>query len=44
MPEERIVAPDPVNEPEAYQQALLDLLGDRTPRRSWPQPPSASPS
>ena len=29
MPEERIVAPDPVNEPEAYQQALLDLLGDR---------------
>ncbi len=27
--EERIVAPDPVEEPEAYQQALLDLLGDR---------------
>ena len=27
--EERIVAPDPVTEPEAYQQALLDLLGDR---------------
>jgi hypothetical protein len=29
--EERIVAPDPVTEPEAYQQALLDLLGDRDP-------------
>jgi hypothetical protein len=29
--EERIVAPDPVAEPEAYQQALLDLLGDRDP-------------
>jgi DinB family protein len=27
--EERIVGPDPVTEPEAYQQALLDLLGDR---------------
>jgi hypothetical protein len=27
--EERIVAPDPVEDPEAYQQALLDLLGDR---------------
>ena len=32
MPEERIVAPDPVTEPEAYQQALLDLLGDRDPQ------------
>lgn len=31
MAEERIVAPDPVNEPEAYQQALLALLGDRDP-------------
>lgn len=30
--EERIVAPDPVREPEAYQQALLDLLGDRDPQ------------
>lgn len=29
--EERIVGPDPVTEPEAYQQALLDLLGDRDP-------------
>jgi hypothetical protein len=29
--EERIVAPDPVTEPMAYQQALLDLLGDRDP-------------
>lgn len=29
MPEERIVAPDPVTEPEAYQKALLDLLGDQ---------------
>jgi hypothetical protein len=29
MPEERIVAPDPVKEPEAYQKALLDLLGDQ---------------
>ena len=29
--EERIVAPDPVTEPEAYQQALLDLLGERDP-------------
>lgn len=27
--EERIVAPDPVEDPEGYQQALLDLLGDR---------------
>ena len=27
--EERIVAPDPVTEPEAYQQALIELLGDR---------------
>jgi len=26
---ERIVVPDPVAEPEAYQQALLDLLGER---------------
>jgi hypothetical protein len=31
MTEERIVAPDPVHEPEAYQQALLDLLGGRDP-------------
>lgn len=29
--EERIVAPDPVAEPGAYKQALLDLLGDREP-------------
>jgi hypothetical protein len=29
--EERIVAPDPVTDPEAYQQALLDLLGERDP-------------
>jgi len=29
MPEEKIVAPDPVTEPEAYQKALLDLLGDQ---------------
>lgn len=29
MAEERIVAPDPVKEPEAYQKALLDLLGDQ---------------
>jgi DinB superfamily len=29
VPEERIVEPDPVKEPEAYQQALLDLLGGR---------------
>jgi hypothetical protein len=29
--EERIVAPDPVAEPEAYTQALLDLLGGRDP-------------
>lgn len=29
MPEEKIVAPDPVTEPEAYKQALLDLLGDQ---------------
>lgn len=27
--EERIVAPDPVEDPQGYQQALLDLLGDR---------------
>jgi hypothetical protein len=31
MPEERIVAPDPVTEPEAYQQALVDMLGERDP-------------
>jgi hypothetical protein len=30
--EERIVGPDPVTDPEAYQQALLDLLGDRDPQ------------
>ncbi len=30
--EERIVEPDPVAEPEAYQQALLDLLGERDPQ------------
>ena len=29
MPEERIVGPDPVTEPAAYQQALLDLVGDQ---------------
>jgi hypothetical protein len=29
--EERIVGPDPVTEPEAYQQALLELLGERDP-------------
>lgn len=29
--EERIVAPDPVKEPDAYIQALKDLLGDRDP-------------
>jgi hypothetical protein len=29
--EERIVAPDPVAEPEAYQKALLDLLGGLDP-------------
>ncbi len=29
--EERIVAPDPVTEPEAYQQALLALLGGLDP-------------
>ncbi|MDQ3951760.1 MAG: DinB family protein [Actinomycetota bacterium] len=27
--EERIVEPDPVEDPQGYQQALLDLLGDR---------------
>jgi len=27
--EERIVAPDPVEDPQGYQQALLDLLGDQ---------------
>lgn len=27
--EERIVGPDPVEDPEGYQQALLDLLGDQ---------------
>ncbi len=27
--EERIVAPDPVEDPEGYQQALLDLLGEQ---------------
>ncbi|MFN2594205.1 MAG: DinB family protein [Actinomycetota bacterium] len=31
MSEERIVAPDPVAEPDAYQQALLDMLGGRDP-------------
>lgn len=31
MTEERIVAPDPVSEPEAYQEALLGLLGGRDP-------------
>ena len=29
--EERILAPDPVKEPEAYQRALVDLLGDQDP-------------
>lgn len=27
--EERIVGPDPVEDPEGYQQALLDLLGEQ---------------
>lgn len=27
--EERIVGPDPTEDPEGYQRALLDLLGDR---------------
>ena len=27
--EERIVAPDPVEDPQGYQQALLDLLGEQ---------------
>ena len=31
MPEERIVEPDPVKEPEAYQKALLALVGDSDP-------------
>jgi hypothetical protein len=31
MTTDRIVVPDPVAEPEAYQKALLDLLGDRDP-------------
>ena len=31
MPEERIVEPDPVKEPEAYQKALLALVGDGDP-------------
>jgi hypothetical protein len=31
MTTDRIVVPDPVAEPEAYQQALLGLLGDRDP-------------
>lgn len=31
MPEERIVEPDPVEDPEGYQQALLGLLGGRDP-------------
>ncbi len=29
--EERIVAPDPVEDPKGYQQAILDLLGDVDP-------------
>ena len=29
--EERIVAPDPVREPDAYKQALLDLVGGDDP-------------
>ena len=29
--EERIVGPDPVEDPQGYQQALLDLLGDEDP-------------
>lgn len=29
--EERIVEPDPVKEPEAYQRALVALLGDQDP-------------
>lgn len=29
--EERIVAPDPVEDPKAYQQAILELLGDLDP-------------
>ena len=31
MPEERIVGPDPVEDPEGYQKALLELLGDQDP-------------
>ena len=31
MPEERIVGPDPVEDPESYQKALLELLGDHDP-------------
>lgn len=31
MSKPRIVVPDPVGDPAGYQQALLDLLGDRDP-------------
>lgn len=37
--EEKIVAPDPVREPEAYQQALLDILGGRNPIEVLAQTP-----
>lgn len=37
--QERIVVPDPVSDPEGYQQALLDLLGDRDPEEVLAQTP-----
>lgn len=37
--EERIVAPDPVEDPEGYQQALLELLGGRDPIEVLAQTP-----
>jgi hypothetical protein len=37
--EERIVAPDPVTQPQEYQQALLDLLGDQDPVEVMAQTP-----
>lgn len=37
--EERIVAPDPVEDPEGYQQALLTLLGGRDPIEVLAQTP-----
>ena len=39
MPEERIVGPDPVEDPEGYQKALLDLLGDQDPEALLAQTP-----